>query len=137
MRKSIFLLEPTMARIPVIIILILAILTQSMSKGIILLSYFTNKQAYEKYCINKARPQLHCDGKCQMAKKIKAEEERDQKDPLKNSLSSEVTMINENHFVSIHPEFIALPIRKDLFPHSIGNVVDRSRSFFHPPNAAA
>lgn len=123
-----------MSRIPVIIILVLAILTQSMSKGIILLSYFTNKQAYEKYCVNKARPQLHCDGKCQMAKKIKAEEERDQKDPLKNSLSSEVTMINENHFVSIQPEFIALPIRKDLFPHSIGNVVDRSRSFFHPPN---
>jgi hypothetical protein len=126
-----------MSRIPVIIILVLAILTQSMSKGIILLSYFTNKQAYEKYCVNKARPQLHCDGKCQMAKKIKAEEERDQKDPLKNSLSSEVTMINENHFVSIQPEFIALPIRKDIFPHSIGNVMDRSRSFFHPPNTAA
>lgn len=124
-----------MSRIPVVIVLILAILTQSMSKGIILLSYFTNKQAYEKYCVNKARPQLHCDGKCQMAKKIKAEEERDQKDPLKNSLSSEVTMINENHFVSIHPEFIALVIREDIFPHSIGNVVDRSRSFFHPPNA--
>jgi hypothetical protein len=126
-----------MSRIPVIIILILAILTQSMSRGIILLSYFTNKQAYEKYCVNKARPQLHCDGKCQMAKKIKAEEERDQKDPLKNSLSSEVTMINENHFVSIQPEFIALIIRKDIFPHSIGNVMERSRSFFHPPNAAA
>lgn len=137
MRKSLFLLATIMFRIPVIIILILAILTQSMSKGIILLSYFTNKQAYEKYCVNKARPQLHCDGKCQMAKKIKAEEERDQKDPLKNSLSSEVTMINENHFVSIQPEFIALIIRKDIFPHSIGNVIDRSRSFFHPPNAAA
>lgn len=126
-----------MSRIPVIIILILAILTQSMSKGIILLSYFTNKQAYERYCVNKARPQLHCDGKCQMAKKMKAEEERDQKDPLKNSLPSEVTMINENHFVSIHPEFIALVIRKDIFPHSIGTVVDRSRSFFHPPSAVA
>lgn len=108
-----------------------------MSRGIILLSYFTNKQAYERYCVNKARPQLHCDGKCQMAKKIKAEEERDQKDPLKNSLSSEVTMINENHFVSIQPEFIAPLIRKDLFPNSIGNVVDRSRSFFHPPNTVA
>jgi hypothetical protein len=137
LRKSLFLLATIMSRIPVIIILILAILTQSLSKGIILLSYFTNKQAYEKYCVNKARPQLHCDGKCQMAKKIKAEEERDQKDPLKNSLSSEVTMINENHFVSIQPEFIALIIRKDIFPHSIGNVMDRSRSFFHPPNAAA
>ena len=137
MRKSLFLLVPTMSRIPVIIILILAILTQSMSRGIILLSYFTNKQAYEKYCINKARPQLHCDGKCQMAKKIKAEEERDQKDPLKRSLSSEVTMINENHFVSIPPEFTAGQIRKDLFPRSMGQLLNRSRSFFHPPNSRA
>jgi hypothetical protein len=105
-----------------------------MSKGVILLSYFTNKHAYERYCVNKARPQLHCDGKCQMAKKIKAEEERDQKDPLKQSLSSEVSLINQNHFVQIDPEFIPSPLREKLFPHSIGNVRDMSRSIFHPPS---
>lgn len=112
----------------------LSLFTQSMSKGIIMLSYFTNKQAYERYCVNKARPQLHCDGKCQMSKKIKAEEERDQKDPLKHSLSSEISLINENHFVTIHPEFVASTGSNNLCPHSIGNVQERSRSFFHPPD---
>lgn len=122
-----------MLRIPVIILLILSLFTQSMSKGVILLSYFTNKHAYERYCVNKARPQLHCEGKCQMAKKIKAEEERDQKDPLKQSLSSEVSLINQNHFVQIHPEFIPSLLREKLFPYCIGHEQDMSRSIFHPP----
>lgn len=124
-----------MFRITVIILLIVSMLTQSLSKGIIVLSYFTNKQAYERYCVNKARPQLHCDGKCQMAKKIKAEEERDQKDPLKASLS-EIVLINEHHFVYIAPEFTGAALIKKRFPYSIGHPVDRTRSQFHPPGVA-
>lgn len=125
-----------MLRLPVVILLITALLVQSMSKGIIVLSYFTNKQAYEKYCVNKARPQLHCDGKCQMAKKIKAEEERDQKDPLKGSSFSEVVLIHQDHFIRIQPVFIAATHKVDLFPFTMGYPLDRSRSYFHPPNIA-
>jgi len=35
--------------------------------------FFANRAAIAaKYCENKARPQLHCDGKCFLAKKLKA-----------------------------------------------------------------
>lgn len=125
-----------MFRGPVVILLIITILTQSLSKGIIVLSYFTNKQAYERYCINKSRPQLHCDGKCQMAKKIKAEEERDQKDPLKSSSFHEVAMTDKHHFVSIPAEFRSIQNNIYLFPYSIGKARTMSRSCFHPPNIA-
>ncbi len=125
-----------MLRLPVVILLITALLVQSMSKGIIVLSYFTNKQAYERYCVNKARPQLHCDGKCQVAKKIKAEEERDQKDPLKGASFSEVVLIHQDHFIRIQPLFIAAVNRAGLFPFTMGYTIDRSRSCFHPPNIA-
>ncbi|WP_157976877.1 hypothetical protein [Taibaiella helva] len=120
-------------RVPVIIVLIAALLTQSLSKGIIVLSYFTNKRAYERYCVNKARPQLHCDGKCQMAKKIKAEEERDQKDPLK-STASETVLILQDHFVRIQPVYLPLALKVNIFPYAIGHTRDMSRSCFHPPN---
>ncbi len=106
-----------------------------MSKGIIVLSYFTNKQAYERYCVNKARPQLHCDGKCQMAKKIKAEEERDQKDPLK-STTYETVLILQDHFFRIQPEYFPLALKEHVYPLAIGHTRDMSRSCFHPPNAA-
>ena len=42
------------------------------------LEYEFNKEFIIKnYCVNKSRPQLHCDGKCYLAKKLKAAEERD------------------------------------------------------------
>lgn len=125
-----------MFRISLIILLITAMLTQSLSRGIIVLSYFTNKAAYERYCVNKARPQLHCDGKCQVAQKIKQEEERDQKDPLKNSRFSEVVFIDQHAFVRIEPVFTGLATQQHRLPLSIGHTLAFSRSFFHPPNAA-
>jgi hypothetical protein len=105
-----------------------------MSRGIILLSYYTNKQAYERYCVNKARPQLHCDGKCQLGKKLKAEEEQDKKDPLKSSSFSEVVMICQaNNFQIEAPLHIIL---KEKIPHplSIGQLSDWAASCFHPPS---
>jgi len=122
-------------KVPVTILLALAIFTQSMSRGIILLSYYTNKQAYERYCVNKARPQLHCDGKCQLGKKLKAEEEQDKKDPLKSSSFSEIVMICQvNDFKIEAPVYTRL---KEKIPHplSIGQLSDWSASCFHPPAA--
>jgi len=107
-----------------------------MSKGLIVLSYFTNKAAYERYCVNKARPQLHCDGKCQVAKKIKAEEERDQKDPLKSGGFTEQILINQNHFVCIEAVY-SPDVRIVLYtPGSIGHILEMSRTLFHPPDLA-
>jgi hypothetical protein len=41
--------------------------------------FFANQQAIaNRYCVNKKRPTLHCDGKCFLAQKIKAAEEKNQ-----------------------------------------------------------
>ena len=124
-----------MFRLSLVILLITALLTQSLSRGFIVLSYFTNKQAYERYCVNKSRPQLHCDGKCQVAQKIKQEEERDQKDPLKSSRFSEVVLIDQHAFVRIEPVFTGRPASQYHHPLSIGHTSAFSRSCFHPPDA--
>jgi len=124
-------------RVSIIAILILAIFTQTVSQGLIFLSYYTNRAAYEKYCINKARPRLHCNGQCQLAKKLKAEEERDKKDPLKNSSFSELVMICQPLGIEIAtPPYF--PRYKDLFhPLTIGNIKKHSASQFHPPSLTA
>jgi hypothetical protein len=121
-------------KVPVVILLALAIFTQSMSRGIILLSYYTNKQAYERYCINKSRPQMHCDGKCQLGKKLKAEEEQDKKDPLKNASFSEIVMICQANDFHIAPSFHTLFKEKIPHPLSIGKPIGWSASCFHPPS---
>lgn len=57
-------------------------LTQSFSRGILVLEYKLN-QAFitANFCENKAKPQLHCNGKCHLAKEIKKTEQHDQKLP--------------------------------------------------------
>jgi hypothetical protein len=57
-------------------LLMLLILSQSFSKLFVVLEYNLNKDFIAKnLCINKAKPKLHCNGKCQMMKKL-AEEEK-------------------------------------------------------------
>jgi predicted ATPase len=66
-------------------ILILLLITQTFSKWIVILNYQINKEYIAaKLCENKARPQLHCNGKCQFMKKMKATEEKEQA-PANNS----------------------------------------------------
>ncbi len=65
----------------VIAILLLFLLNIPLfSKWSFVVYYQVNKSYIAKeLCINKNRPQLHCDGKCFLAKKLKAEEEKEQK----------------------------------------------------------
>ena len=46
---------------------------------VIFLQYEFNKEyIIQNYCVNKNRPQLHCDGKCYLAKKLKAAEQNEE-----------------------------------------------------------
>src|SRR5215831_7126919 len=54
---------------------------QVFNRNVIMLNYYTNTAAFAKNCENKSKPMMHCNGKCQMMKKIKAEEKKEQKNP--------------------------------------------------------
>jgi len=57
------------------IILMLLFSAQTFSKWMWVLDYQLNKDYIAKtLCINKEKPKLHCNGKCQLAKKLAAEE---------------------------------------------------------------
>src|SRR5690606_16467663 len=112
-----------MFKVSITILLFLALLTQSLSRGLIVLSYFTNKQAYEQYCVNKNRPLLQCNGQCQMAKKIKAEEERDQRDPLKSSKFSEVVFHYQHDFAKIEAVVLYQSVKENLPQWAMGKAL--------------
>lgn len=78
-------------------LLLVAILAQTYSKGFVMAAYYSNTAAYAKNCINKATPKLHCNGKCQMMKKLKQEESRDKQSPeRKNDNKNEVLFFSTN-----------------------------------------
>ena len=72
------------------ILLILLFATYHFNRVWIVLDYVTNTEAFAKNCENKAKPQLHCKGKCQMMKKLKEEERKEQQNPSGKADKDEV-----------------------------------------------
>jgi len=63
-------------------LLISLVLLQTFSREV-LVADFTLRRATitARFCINKARPQLHCDGRCYFAKQLKKQAQRESKAP--------------------------------------------------------
>ena len=54
---------------------LLGILLNAFRKEVVLLEYYANQDFIKRVlCINTARPELHCDGKCYLMTKLKAAE---------------------------------------------------------------
>ena len=70
-----------MHRIPAFFLVALMLL-QALGQELLVVNYQLNKSRItERYCVNKARPQLHCNGKCQLAQQLRKAEGGDKKDP--------------------------------------------------------
>jgi len=110
-------------------------MAQTFSKGMLLLSYYANTRAYAEHCINKAKPKLHCNGKCQLAKKIQQEENKEQKNLLKSV--PEIILINQNAFASVPCLWYAAVVESKHLLLTIGDTNDVCLSFFHPPDRQA
>jgi hypothetical protein len=46
-------------------------------------NYYTNKQEFLANCENKSRPELACEGKCILMKKLKAAEQKEEQEKKK------------------------------------------------------
>lgn len=64
--------------------LLLAFIAGTFSRLWVVADYYAFTSKYAKNCVNKARPTLHCNGKCQMMQKLKAEEKQETGSSEKN-----------------------------------------------------
>lgn len=115
-------------------LLLLAFFTSTFSRLFVVADYYVNTERYYAKCVNKARPQLKCNGKCQMSKKIQAEENKEQKNPgLKLDLRSELVThfaIELNLAEPLTTASICYPVvQKDFLPSGYNATI------FHPPAA--
>jgi hypothetical protein len=61
------------------------LLLQSFGRELLVLNFAVNQAAITaKYCVNKARPRLHCDGKCYLARQLHRAENGHPKAPASN-----------------------------------------------------
>lgn len=95
-------------------------------------NYLLNKDVItNKFCENKSKPKLKCNGKCHLKKQLKEQEK--QEEQSKNSVKeiNEIQLFSVNNQLQLKSPFIALVtpniwyVQKPLSQLSI--------SFFHPP----
>jgi len=119
------------------IILSFLLLTQTFSKWMVLLDYQVNKEYIsQNLCENKSRPMLHCNGKCQLSKKLAAENEQNN-NPTSNHTVK--TGLSEILFIQPLPVFSLsenVSMRKNLYPAYVMVAYSAPlSSIFHPPSA--
>ncbi|MFT3932493.1 MAG: hypothetical protein QM726_02665 [Chitinophagaceae bacterium] len=113
-------------------VLILAFTASTFCRTVIVLDYYANTTAYAKDCINKARKEMHCNGKCQMMKKLD-QQEKDDQDNLERKAENKNEVQPANAFckMPVGIKIITLHVSTHFI---VKATVDRSYSLLRPPS---
>ncbi len=118
------------------IFFLLTWLSQVGDRYVVMLGFRINQEFIAKnLCENRNRPELHCNGHCQLTKKLAEEQKKDQESPLRKADNkSEIFYphIKADHSLAA----VCITLANDRhIPSSIGSPVDQPTSVFHPPAA--
>lgn len=90
----------------------------------------------KNYCVNKSRPELHCDGKCYLAKQLEKAEQEDKKQATGNFITKLLSFESEIKANLFTDFFLQKPFLVKENPNFIYSEFFSSKnafSFFHPP----
>lgn len=111
-----------------------AFVVQTFSAPFIRLDYFFNTADYARNCVNKARPKMNCNGKCQVMKKILEEEKKQQKDQ-ENKMNSKIELVSSKSFYTLTiPANHSTIILNRYYIRNEASEIKMPRSVFHPPS---
>ena len=114
-------------------LLTVLLLLQSFGRELLVLHFKANQtELAAKYCVNKARPSLHCDGKCYLARQLRRAERGPAKAPVEGKIKFEVVapayvaLAAPTQFGRPAPLRYARPATRPCLPAALAGV-------FHPP----
>ncbi len=114
------------------ILLLFALLGSSFSRFAVYAAFNANqKYIAEQLCENKSKPELHCNGKCYLMKKLKAAQEREKKEDKANLKSSfqEGIPHRMTGLVFIAPA----PLKSDYPQLPVKHTINTATTIFQPP----
>lgn len=116
-------------------ILILLLLTQSFSSWVVVVAWKINRDYIARnLCVNRARPQLKCGGKCVLMKRLEQKEKEEQQQATPQLNLPVIVLSSKNFFdntISTATASLVIPQSDNRF----AKPVDRSLPFFQPPRA--
>jgi hypothetical protein len=114
------------------ILLFTALLAQTFSRSLAMADYMVNLEAYKKSCVNKAKPKLQCNGKCQMLKKIKKQEGNNETNmPAPKFNQPELVLSSKSFFPSI--DKVITSNATSFYTYTTSFSTNYIGSIFHPP----
>lgn len=121
------------------ILLLVALISSNFSRFFVYAGFELNRSYIaEKLCVNKARPWMHCNGKCYFMKKIQQAAENEKKQESKDNLSRlEVSFFQEPFKLTFtEPTILSTP--NPLIPFYGYNYSSQYiESVFRPPKQIA
>ncbi|WP_302718289.1 hypothetical protein [Hymenobacter sp. BT770] len=88
-------------------------LLQTLGQEVLVVDYQLNKaRITELYCVNKARPELHCNGKCHLAKQLRKADAADKKAPAGAQAKVKYEVLPSATFALLAPRRWRLPARR-------------------------
>lgn len=114
-------------------ILSLSLLGVTFSNTLLLLDYRINTGSYARYCINKYRPYLKCNGQCQLMKKLKAQEEKEKKNTESTTEISIVLFMTETAEPQTPDRSVAIPLYP--LPRHEASMAGYNSPVFQPPRS--
>ncbi len=119
---------------PILTLLILvAFITQTFNQASIVARYYVNTAAFAKNCENKAKPQMHCNGKCQMMKQLQQASKNDQQAPEKSGNAKNEVLSSKSFFASIQFSLSSATIHFNKY--QVQKLASIPTAIFHPPGA--
>jgi hypothetical protein len=113
-------------------ILLLTLLTQTFSRSLALADYMVNLEAYKNACINKAKPKLECNVKCQLLKKTNNQEDnKETNTPAPKFNQQELILSSKSFFPTI--EMFGVQKSNFFYAYSSSFNSNYISSIFHPP----
>jgi hypothetical protein len=119
-------------KLSVIVIIIFALLTSTLSKLYIYTDYIINIDSItEKYCVNKSKAELKCKGKCHISKQISEQDKNEEKSNNKLKEINDVQLFC--NFIVIVPNKFSSTLINHLGFIKNFILFDFKRLIFHPP----
>ena len=116
-----------------VILLSVVILLQPLSKLVLVAEYQVNKNYIAEFlCVNKSKPTLHCNGKCQLNKELRQAEQHEQKLPAPLKEKAEVLYFCEAITPAFLLQFPTVPVTGQSKYIQIF-AVSPAFGIFHPP----
>lgn len=108
-------------------------LLQTFSKVVVLVDFQANKEYIMEFlCINRDKPELECEGKCQLTKKLKDQHDTD-KQANERGQKQEVQVNLYCQNLPVFTTYFPVAIVSFLSAYSFSHTSVAYHSIFHPP----